>query len=78
VQAQTDLAVAWPGLRRHMIGVMSGTACSRRVRARESPSYTVLELAGDRLRLRVRHWRDGRFTARGHTEWRRTADGWTR
>jgi 3',5'-cyclic AMP phosphodiesterase CpdA len=78
VAAQTDLAVAWPGLGRHMIGVMSGTACSRRVRARESQSYTVLELDGDRLRLRVRHWRAGRFTAQGHTEWRRTADGWSR
>jgi hypothetical protein len=40
VQAQADLAA--PG--RHMIGLMSGTACAGRVRAGESQSYTVLEL----------------------------------
>jgi hypothetical protein len=35
-----------------------------------------MELSGDRLRLGVRHWRDGRFAALTDTEWRRTADGW--
>jgi 3',5'-cyclic AMP phosphodiesterase CpdA len=76
VQAQADLSVTRPGLGRHMIGLMSGTACSRRVRADESQSYTIMELSGDRLRLGVRHWRDGRFAALTDTEWRRTADGW--
>ncbi|GID93718.1 metallophosphoesterase family protein [Amorphoplanes digitatis] len=76
VAAQADLSLTRPGLGRHMIGVMSGTACSRRVRAGESQSYTVLELSGERLRLRVRHWRGGRFETRSETEWRRTADGW--
>jgi 3',5'-cyclic AMP phosphodiesterase CpdA len=76
VQAQVDLSVAWPGLRRRMIGVMSGTACSRRIRAGESQSYTVLELTGECLRLRVRHWRDGRFGTLSETAWWRTADGW--
>ncbi len=63
VAAQVDLSVARDGLERHMIGLMSGTACSRRLRAGESQSYTVLELAGERLRLHVRHWHDGRFRA---------------
>jgi 3',5'-cyclic AMP phosphodiesterase CpdA len=76
VQAQVDLSLTRPGLGRHMIGLMSGTACSRRVRAGETQSYTVLELAGERLRLRVRHWLDGRFQTLAETEWRRTADGW--
>lgn len=76
VQAQTDLAAAWPGLQRHMIGVLSGTACSRRVRAGESQSYTVLELSGECLRLQVRHWRNGRFGTLSETAWWRTADGW--
>jgi 3',5'-cyclic AMP phosphodiesterase CpdA len=76
VQAQVDLSVARPALGRHMIGVMSGTACSRRVRAGESQSYTVLELSEQCLRLRVRHWRDGRFDTLGETAWWRTADGW--
>jgi 3',5'-cyclic AMP phosphodiesterase CpdA len=78
VQAQVDLALAGPDPGRHMIGLMSGTACSYRVRAGESQSYTVLELAGDRLRLRVRQWQDGRFTERAETTWQRTADGWHR
>jgi 3',5'-cyclic AMP phosphodiesterase CpdA len=78
VQAQIDLCVSRPGLGRHMIGLMSGTACSRRVRAGESQSYTILELSGESLRLRVRHWRDGRFDALGETHWRRSADGWHR
>jgi hypothetical protein len=55
---------------------MSGTACSRRVRAGESQSYTVLELTGESLRLRVRHWRGGRFDTLRETAWSRTADGW--
>jgi 3',5'-cyclic AMP phosphodiesterase CpdA len=78
VAAQVDLAVARDGLGRHMIGLMSGTACSRRLRAGESQSYTVLDLAGERLRLQVRHWHDGRFREQGATEWRRSADGWHR
>jgi hypothetical protein len=61
-----------------MIGVLSGTACSYRVRAGESPSYTVLELDGDRLRLRVRHWRGDRFEEQAETVWQRSADGWHR
>jgi 3',5'-cyclic AMP phosphodiesterase CpdA len=76
VQAQVDLSLTRPGLGRHMIGLISGTACSRRVRAGESQSYTVLELSGERLCLRVRHWRDGRFRTLVETEWWRTADGW--
>jgi 3',5'-cyclic AMP phosphodiesterase CpdA len=59
-----------------MVGLMSGTACSRRVRAGESQSYTVLELDGDTLRLTVRHWRDGAFRQRDETVWRRSSDGW--
>jgi 3',5'-cyclic AMP phosphodiesterase CpdA len=78
VPAQVDLSLARPDLGRHMIGLMSGTACSRRVRAGESQSYTVLELSGERLRLRVRHWRDGGFGDHGETTWLRTADGWRR
>jgi 3',5'-cyclic AMP phosphodiesterase CpdA len=76
VQAQADLSLSRPGLGRHMIGLMSGTACSRRVRAGESQSYTVLELSGECLRLQVRHWRGGRFGVLLETEWWRTADGW--
>ncbi|WP_433727703.1 metallophosphoesterase family protein [Actinoplanes sp. CA-051413] len=76
VQAQVDLSQAWPGLRRRMIGVMSGTACSRRIRAGESQSYTVLELSGKRLLLRVRRWRANRFETLAETWWRRSADGW--
>jgi hypothetical protein len=56
--------------------LMSGTACSRRVRAGESQSYTVLDLNGERLQVRVRHWGGDRFTTQSHAEWRRTADGW--
>ena len=78
VQAQVDLSLARPGLGRHMIGLMSGTACSRRLRAGESQSYTLLELTGERLRLRVRHWHGSRFQALDETEWRRTAEGWRR
>lgn len=76
VQAQADLSLTRPHLGRRMIGLMSGTACSRRVREDESQSYTVLELSGDSLTLRVRQWRDGRFEALSDTEWRRNADGW--
>lgn len=76
VAAQVDLAAVWPGLTRHMIGLISGTACSRRVRADESQSYTVLDLVAERLRLAVRHWRDGAFREADVTEWRRTSDGW--
>jgi 3',5'-cyclic AMP phosphodiesterase CpdA len=78
VAAEVDLSVARDGLERHMIGLMSGTACSRRVRAGESQSYTVLELAGERLRLQVRHWLGGRFRELSASEWRRSADGWHR
>jgi 3',5'-cyclic AMP phosphodiesterase CpdA len=78
VQAQADLAEERPGLARHMIGLMSGTACSRRVRADESQSYTLLDLAGERLRLRVQHWHGGRFRTLAETDWHRTADGWRR
>jgi 3',5'-cyclic AMP phosphodiesterase CpdA len=76
VQAQVDLSQTRPDLGRHMIGLMSGTACSRRIRADESQSYTILELDGDHLRLRVRRWQDSRFEALTETEWRRTGDGW--
>jgi 3',5'-cyclic AMP phosphodiesterase CpdA len=76
VQAQADLSDTWPGLRRHMIGVLSGTACSRRLRAGESQSYTVLELSGDQLLLRVRCWRANRFETLGESCWFRSADGW--
>jgi 3',5'-cyclic AMP phosphodiesterase CpdA len=76
VSAQADLSMERPGLGRHMIGVMSGTACSRRVRAGESQSYTVMNLDDDRLQVHVRHWRGDRFTIQSHAEWRRRADGW--
>ena len=78
VPAQVDLAAARPGLGRHMVGVMSGTACSRRLRAGESQSYTVLELTGERLRLAVRHFDGGRFDERDASDWHRSADGWRR
>lgn len=73
VAAQVDLPAG-----RRMIGVMSGTACSRRLRAGESQSYTVLELNGERLRLRVRHWSGGRFQDVSVSDWGRSADGWGR
>ncbi|AGZ41576.1 metallophosphoesterase family protein [Actinoplanes friuliensis] len=76
VQAQADLALTWPGLGRHMIAVASGTACSRRTRAGESQSYTLLELTGDTLSVHVRHWNDGRFETLSETTWQRGADGW--
>ncbi|MGK5683239.1 metallophosphoesterase family protein [Actinoplanes sp. URMC 104] len=71
VAAQAEL----PG---RVIGVMSGTACSRRLRAGESQSYTVLDLDGDGLRLSVRHWDGGGFVPGDATEWRRSAGGWQR
>ncbi|WP_250031174.1 metallophosphoesterase family protein [Paractinoplanes maris] len=61
---------------RGMVAVMSGTACSHRVRAGESQSWTVLDLDGDTLRSTVRHWHEGAFRALGETRWRRTSDGW--
>jgi 3',5'-cyclic AMP phosphodiesterase CpdA len=77
VQAQVDLSATRTDLGRRMIGVMSGTACSRRTRAGESQSYTIVELSpDDRLCLRVRRWGDGRFRALSETGWRRTPDGW--
>jgi 3',5'-cyclic AMP phosphodiesterase CpdA len=76
VAAQTDLSRAWPGLGRHMIGLMSGTACSRRIRAGESQSYTIIDLTGECLTIRVRQWRHGRFGTLAETPWWRTADGW--
>ena len=76
VAAQVDLAAVWPGLTRRMIGLMSGTACSRRLRAGESQSYTLLELAGERLSIVVRRWRDGAFHDADMTVWRRSPDGW--
>ena len=78
VAAQVDLSTVWPGVGRHMIGLMSGTACSWRVRAGETQSYTVLDLDGDSLRLTVRHWRDGGFRESSVSRWSRTADGWRR
>jgi 3',5'-cyclic AMP phosphodiesterase CpdA len=59
-----------------MVGLMSGTACSWRVRAGESQSYTVLDHDGDRLRLTVRTWHDGAFRETHTTNWHRTPDGW--
>lgn len=53
---------------------MSGTACSRRLRAGESQSYTVAELAGDQLSLAVR----GGFREVRTTAWHRSPDGWHR
>ena len=77
VQAQVDLALSRPDLGRHVLGVMSGTSTSYRVRAGESQSYSVLDFDGaDRLRLEVRQWGDGRFGARTERRWRRAADGW--
>jgi len=69
-----DHVAAQAGLR-GMIGLMSGTACSWRVRADESQSWTMLDLDGDDLRLTVRHWLDGAFRPARTTQWRRTADG---
>jgi 3',5'-cyclic AMP phosphodiesterase CpdA len=77
VAAQVDLAVSEQGLRRHVLGIMSGTSASYRVRAAESQSYNVLDFdGGDRLRLEVRRWRDGRFEPLPERRWRRVADGW--
>jgi 3',5'-cyclic AMP phosphodiesterase CpdA len=77
VQAQVDLSVQWPGLGRHVLGVMGGTATSYRVRAAESQSYNVLDFDGaDRLRLEVRKWRAGRFEALIERRFTRAADGW--
>jgi 3',5'-cyclic AMP phosphodiesterase CpdA len=77
VAAQVDLSVSWPGLGRHVLGVMSGTAASHRVRVGEPQSYTVLDFDGaDRLRLEVRQWRGERFQALPERHWRRAADGW--
>ncbi|WP_127502691.1 metallophosphoesterase family protein [Actinoplanes solisilvae] len=76
VAAQIDLATVWPGLNRRMIGLMSGTACSRRVRAGESQSYTLLDLAGDRLSIIVRRWRDDAFHSSDVTVWHRSPGGW--
>ncbi|GID31696.1 metallophosphoesterase family protein [Paractinoplanes brasiliensis] len=59
-----------------VIGVLSGTACSWRVRAGEPQSYTVIDVEGDRLTITVRHWRDGAFTEASTTVWRRSRDGW--
>ncbi|MCO8270476.1 metallophosphoesterase [Actinoplanes sp. TRM 88003] len=59
-----------------VIGLMSGTACSWRVRAGESQSYTLLDLDGDILRLTVRHWRDKTFQEASTTEWHRDSNGW--
>ena len=61
-----------------MIGLMSGTACSRRLRAGESQSYTVAELAGDDLSLAVRGWARGGFREVRTTAWHRSPDGWHR
>lgn len=76
VHDQVDLFSVHPDIGRHVIGVISGTATSYRIRASESQSYTVFELDGDRLRARVRSWQDGRFTALTETLWHRTDDGW--
>ena len=77
VQAQVDLSVPWPGLGRHVLGVMGGTATSYRVRAAESQSYNVLDFDGaDRLRLEVRKWRSGHFEALIERRFERAADGW--
>jgi 3',5'-cyclic AMP phosphodiesterase CpdA len=77
VQAQVDLAVAWPALGRHVLGVMSGTSTSYRVRAGEPQSYNVLDFDGrDRLGLVVRQWRGDRFEAVPERVWRRDTDGW--
>ncbi|MBU2664108.1 metallophosphoesterase [Actinoplanes bogorensis] len=59
-----------------MIGVISGTACSWRVRGGEPQAWTLLDHEGDRLRITVRHWRDGKFRETDTTEWRRSGDGW--
>ncbi|MBL7258597.1 metallophosphoesterase family protein [Paractinoplanes lichenicola] len=59
-----------------MIGVLSGTACSWRVRAGESQSYTVFDLDGDRLTITVREWSGSAFRERSTTGWRRSGDGW--
>ncbi|GAB2622218.1 metallophosphoesterase [Paractinoplanes abujensis] len=71
-----DHVAAQAALPGGMIGVLSGTACSWRVRAGESQSYTVVDLAGDRLTLTVREWHDGAFRERSAVEWRRSAHGW--
>jgi 3',5'-cyclic AMP phosphodiesterase CpdA len=77
VQAHVDLALSRPDLGRHVIGVMAGTATSRRVRAGEGQSYNVLSLTdAGRLRLEVRQFRDGRFAPLLAREWTRVPDGW--
>ena len=77
VAEQADLAVSWPGLGRHVLGVMSGTSTSYRVRVSEPQSYNVLDFDdGDGLRLLVRQWRGDRFETDRERRWSRTADGW--
>jgi len=77
VAAHVDLALSRPDLSRRLLGVMSGTSGSRRLRAGEPQSYNVLEFThGDRLRLEVRQWRGDRFVALAAHRWGRTADGW--
>jgi 3',5'-cyclic AMP phosphodiesterase CpdA len=77
VQAHVDLYLSRPFLGRHMLGVMCGTSVSKRLRGGESQSYNIIELDDDRLRLRVRHWRDGGFRELSVTEWTRAANGWS-
>ena len=76
VPANADLSRVWPGVRRHMLGIMCGTTTSRRLRAGESQSYNILDLTGDRLTLTVRQWRDGRFAEFSSTAWTRGPQGW--
>jgi 3',5'-cyclic AMP phosphodiesterase CpdA len=77
VAAHADLSLTRPGLGRHMLGIMSGTSASHRVRADESQSYNVLELTGDdRLRLQVRQWGGDGFAGMAEYRWRRASDGW--
>jgi 3',5'-cyclic AMP phosphodiesterase CpdA len=77
VQAHVDLSLSRPELGRHVLGIMGGTATSRRVRAGEGQSYNVLSLTdAGRLRLEVRQFRDGRFAPLLAQEWTRAPDGW--
>ncbi len=77
VQGHVDLALSRPDLGRHVLGIMAGTATSRRVRAGEGQSYNVLSLTdAGRLRLEVRQFRDGRFAPLLAQEWTRAPEGW--
>jgi 3',5'-cyclic AMP phosphodiesterase CpdA len=78
VPAHADLAALWPGIGRHMVGILSGTAVSTRTRAGQPASWTILDWDGaDLLGLQVRQFDRGGFVDGAAGEWARSAAGWT-